>query len=197
MLKRPARIMLHATVVAVLAAALAACGGGGEGSAGAEKTTYTNAQYGFELTYGEPLGQVNLTASGNEEYAVAFADKDGPQVDDLYANGVRVSVDELDQTIKAADVPKLQDELEKVLAEMVEGTSGGKVTSKVTPVEIGGTPGFTLGYQFTQGGEKLTCRLTILIKGNTEFDLTEQTVSGDWDSMQSTLGQVVQSFTTF
>lgn len=186
-------------LVAALAVGLTACGsastGGDGGGSAAEPTTYQNAVYGFELTYKEPLSQVNLEPSGNEAYAVAFADKDGPLVDDQYANGVRVAVSDIGQSVKAADVPKLLPEITKVIEGMVAKTSGGKLTSEVASTEVNGTPGFAVDYQFTQGGETLTCRLTMLISGRNEFDLTEQTVAGDWDALSPDLDAVVQSFT--
>lgn len=190
------RTIILAAAVIVLSAA-AACGSGGGGGDGdsAEKQTYTNAQYGFELTYTDPLSLVTVTPSGNEAYAIAFADKEGPLVDDQYANGIRVAVSELGQTIKAADVPKLKDELTKVLEEMVAGVSGGEMTGEVTAVELNGTPGYTLDYRFTMGGEQLACRLTVLIKGKNEYDITEQTVAADWDALSPNLDQAVQSFT--
>jgi hypothetical protein len=191
------RSIALAALVAALAITLAACGGesGGGESGGGEKTTYSNAQYGFTITYGEPLSLVTLTPAQGEEYAIAFADKDGPLVDDQYANGLRVSVFEMDQVVKAADVPKLQKALEKAIKKMVGGVPGGKLTGEVTPVEINGTPGYSVDYQFTKGGEQLTCRLTILIKGKYEYDLTAQTVAADWDSLSGTLEETVQTFT--
>ena len=186
-----------AAVAAALAITLAACGStsGGSGSGSGEKTTYTNGVYGFTITYGDPLSQVNLTPSGGEKYAIAFADKDGPLVDDQYANGLRVSVHDMGQTIKPADVPKLQDQLTKALTKMIAAITDGKLTGKVTPLELNGTPGFSVDYQFTKGGEQLTCRLTILVKGKYEYDLTEQAVAKDWDSLSGTLDETVQTFT--
>jgi hypothetical protein len=185
-----------AAAAAALALALTACSGsGGSSDAGGEPTTYQNGVYGFEVTYEEPLSQVNIEPSASEKYAVAFADKDGPTVDDLYANGVRVAVSDIGQTIKPEDVPKLQADITKVIEGMVAEAAGGKLTSEVTATTVNGTPGFAVDYQFTQGGETLSCRLTMLISGSNEFDLTEQTVASDWDSLSPTLDAVVQSFT--
>ena len=186
-----------AVVAAALAIMLAACGGGsGSGGSGSgEKTTYTNGVYGFTITYGDPLSQVNLTPSGGEKYAIAFTDKGGPLVADQYANGVRVSVHDMGQTIKPADVPKLQDQLTKALTKMIAAVPEGKMTGKVTPQEINGTPGYFVDYEFAKGGEQLTCRLTILVKGKYEYDLTAQTVAKDWDSLSGTLEETVQTFT--
>jgi len=184
-----------AAMATALALALVACGDSGGGSASPEKTEYTNGQYGFTLTYVEPLSPVTLTPTEGEEYAIAFADKDGPTVDDLLANGLRVSVIKLDQVIKAKDVPKLEEQIAKVLEGMITDLDGGKVLGKVTATELNGTPGYAVDYQFTQGGEQLTCRLTVLIKGEYEYDLTSQAIAADWDSVTGTLEETVQTFT--
>lgn len=191
------RSIALAAVAIALAITVAACGGesGGGKSGGGQKTEYTNAQYGFTLTYGEPLSVVTLTPSGGEEYAIAFADKDGPLVDDQYANGLKVSVIGMDQAIKAKDVPKLQKAIQQAIEKQVAGIPDGKLTGKVTPLELNGTPGYSVDYQFTKGGEQLTCRIYILIKGKNEFDLTTQAVAADWDSLKGTLEETVQTFT--
>ncbi len=188
------------TVTAVAVALIvtgAACGGGsGDGGSGdVERTEYANAQYGFTLTYVEPLSVVTLTPSSEEEYAIAFADKDGPLVDDQYANGLRVAVHAIGRPVKAKDVPKLQADLQQAIEKMIAGIPGGKMIGKVTPLELNGTPGYSVDYQFTRGGEQLTCKLYILIKGENEFDLTTQTVAADWDSLKGTLEETVQTFT--
>jgi len=120
-MKELRRSIALAAVAIALAITVAACGGesGGGKSGGGQKTEYTNAQYGFTLTYGEPLSVVTLTPSGGEEYAIAFGDKDGPLVDDQYANGLRVSVVGMDQAIKAKDVPKLQKAIQQAIEKMV------------------------------------------------------------------------------
>ena len=185
-----------AAVVAALAVALMACGGqsgGGDSGSGA-KTTYTNGQYGFTLTYGEPLSQVNLTPGEGEAYAIAFADKDGSLVDDEYANGLRVVVSEMDQAIKPANVPKLRRGLQQTLESQVAGLPGGKLTGKVAQLELNGTPGFSVDYQFTKGGKQITCRYRILIKGKYEYDLTAQAVTEDWASLKGTMEEAVQTF---
>lgn len=188
----------HITLAAVavaLAIALAACGGqSGGGSGGGEKTTYTNGQYGFTITYGDPLSQVNLTPSGNEVYAIAFADQKGPTVDDLLADGLRVSVNQMKQAVKAKDVPKYQREFQQAIENMVAGVPGGKMTGKVTPIVLNGTPGYSADYTFTKGGEQITCRFYVLVKGKYEYDLTAQAVAADWDSLKGTLDAAIQSF---
>lgn len=196
MIRAFGRTVLLAALVAVLAVTGAACGDSGDESTTPKETTYTNAQYGFEITYGEPLSQVKASPSLDEKYAIAFSDKEGPLIDDQYVNGVRVSVIELGRSVTAADVTKSKDELERVVKRSVAET-GGKLTSQLKTIEINGVPGFTVNYETTQGGEQLTCRLTALFKDKRQYTLNEQAVSSDWASMESTLHQVVLSFKTF
>jgi ABC-type Fe3+-hydroxamate transport system substrate-binding protein len=191
------RSIALAAVAAALAIMLAACGGtsGSDTSAEATKTPYTNAQYGFTITYSEPLSLITLTPSGGEEYTVAFADKDGRSIENEYANGLRVAVYKLDKAVKAADVPKLQDGLQKAIEKMVAAVPDGKMTGTVNPTEINGTPGYYADYQYTKGGEQITCRTYILLKGKYEYDLTTQAVTQDWASLKGTLEETVQTFT--
>ena len=145
--------------------------------------------------YGEPLGVVTITPSEGEEYAIAFADKDGALVDDQYVNGLRMSVLEVGQTLTPADVKKLQKEITGVIEEMVASYPNGKATGPVTAVEVNGTPGYAVDFEYTQGGEQVIARSYIFIKGKLEYHLTSQAVAGDWDSLKGTLEETVQTFT--
>lgn len=137
---------------------------------------------------------VTATPSEGEAYAISFADKDGPVVDDTYANGLRVAVFENGQALKPADVKKLQKEFADVIETMV-ASSGGKTTGPVTAVEVNGTPGYVVDYEFTQGGEQLVGRSYTLIKGKGEYHLSLQAMAGDWDSLKGTLEEAAQTFT--
>ncbi|MEZ5126084.1 MAG: PsbP-related protein [Thermoleophilia bacterium] len=190
--------MFVIALVAMLTVLLAACGSqdsSGTDSGAVETTPYTNAQYGFSLEYSEPYGVVTDSTVSGEEYAIAFADKDGTVINDQYATGVRVSVYELEQAIKAADVPKLETEMSKVLNKMITALPGGKTTSEVKTTKLNGTPGYTVDYVFTEGGEELTSRLYILIKGTNEYHVSAQAASDEWADKQDGLEAIVQTFT--
>lgn len=121
---RNAALVLAAVALAVM---LAACGGGsGSDEASDESTPYTNAAYGFTLSYSDPLGVVTMEPAEGEAYAIAFADKEGTLVDDRYANGLRVSVLEMGKTIKAADVPKYEKTITGAIKKMIDGLPEGK-----------------------------------------------------------------------
>jgi hypothetical protein len=183
-------------VTVALAVMSSACGGESGADEPSGKTTpYTNAAYGFTLSYSDPLGVVTMDPPAGEAYSIAFADKEGTLVNDQYANGLRVSVLEMDQAIKAADVPKLKAEITSVIKEMISDLPEGKTTSEVTAVTINGTPGYVVDYEAALSGEPGTGRLYVLIKGDKEYHLTLQTVAADWEGLEPTLEQTAQTFT--
>jgi len=193
------RMRRHAALLLVafaLAVTLAACGGEpGADEPSGEATPYTNAQYGFTLSYSEPLGVVTMDPPAGEAYSIVFADKEGTLVDDQYANGLRVSVLELDQVIEAADVPKLEKEIAPVIEEMIADLPEGKTTSEVTAVTVNGTPGYVVDYEAAISGEQGLGRLYVLIKGDKEYHLTLQAVAADWEELEPTLEKTAQTFT--
>ncbi len=181
-------------VAAALVVGLAACGGGGDGDSGSEPTTYQNAIYGFELTYNDPLSQTKSTPSGIEKYAVAFADKKGAELNDNYVNGVRVSVSELEASVKPAEVRKMKDDMAKIMGDMVTENDGEQI-GEVEAVEIGGLPGYVIDFTVVEDGEKVRQRMTYLFRKNLLFEFNEQALVGDWDSLEPALVSVTQSFT--
>ncbi len=188
-------------VAAGLIIGLAACGGesgggggGGGSDSGGEPTTYQNAIYGFELTYSDPLRQSKASTTGDEKYAVAFADKKGAEVDDAYVNGVRVAVSEMEHSAKPAQVRKMKAEMTKVMEKMVADNDGEQI-GEVVPAEAGGIPGYRVEFTAETSGVVIHYRVTFLFHGKLLFDFTEQAVVEDWDSLAPTLDAVTQSFT--
>jgi len=192
-LRRGAALVLVTVALAVM---LVACGGESNADEpSAEATPYTNAVYGFTLSYSEPLGVVTMDPPAGEAYSIAFADKEGTLVNDQYANGLRVSVLEMDQAIKAADVPKLKKEIAGVIKQMVADLPEGKSTSEVTAVTLNGTPGYVVDYEAAISGEPVIGRLYVLIKGDKEYHLTLQTVAADWEELEPILEKTARTFT--
>ncbi len=192
-LRRYAALLLAAVALAVMAAA---CGGeSGADEPSGEATPYTNAAYGFTLSYSDPLGVVTMDPPAGEVYSIAFADKEGTLVNDQYANGLRVSVLEIGRVIKAADVPKLEEEMAGVIDEMIADLPEGKTTGEVTAVTINGTPGYVVDFEAAISGEPSLGRLYVLIKGDKEYHLTLQTVAADWEDLEPILEKTAQTFT--
>lgn len=192
-LRRYAALLLAAVALAVMAAA---CGGeSGADEPSGEATPYTNAAYGFTLSYSDPLGVVTMDPPAGEVYSIAFADKEGTLVNDQYANGLRVSVLEIGRVIKAADVPKLEEEMAGVIDEMIADLPEGKTTGEVAAVTINGTPGYVVDFEAAISGEPSLGRLYVLIKGDKEYHLTLQTVAADWEDLEPILEKTAQTFT--
>ena len=192
-MRRSAALLLAAVALAVV---LAACGGeSGADEPSGEATPYTNAAYGFTLSYSEPMGVVTMEPPAGEAYSIAFADKEGTLVDGQYANGLRVSVLEMEQAIEAADVPKLEEEIAGVIEEMIAGLPEGRTTGEVTAVTVNGTPGYVVDYEAAISGERALGRLYVLIKGDKEYRLTLQAVAADWEGLEPTLEETAQTFT--
>lgn len=183
-------------VTAALTVMSAACGGesGPDGSS-AEPTPYTNAAYGFTLSYSDPLSVVTTEPADGEAYAIAFADKEGTLVDDQYANGLRVSVLKLDRAIKAADMPKLKKEIAGVLKEMIARLPDGATRGEVTAITLNGTPAWVVDYKAAIFGEPGLGRLYVLIKGDKEYHLMLQAVAADWEELEPVLEKTAQTFT--
>ncbi len=189
------RIRRHAALLFVAVALAVMVGACGSEPGVGEATPYTNTAYGFTLSYSEPLGVVTMDPPAGEAYAIAFADKEGTLVNDQYANGLRVSVLQMDQVIEAADVPKLEKEIAGVIQEMIADLPQGKTTGEVTAVTLNGTPGYVVDYEAAISGEPGLGRLYVLIKGDKEYHLTLQTVAADWDELEPTLEETAQTFT--
>lgn len=181
---------------------LAACGGGasggaalGDASPSAARTPYTNARYGFTLTYPQALSVVTLTPAAGAEYAIAFADKDGAQIGNEYANGLLVSVFAMARAVTPAEVRGLEEQVSAAIEKENATLSGVTILEGVRPVEVNGALGYVVDFSFTQAGEQLICRRYMLIKGAYEYDLVLQALAADWDSLQGTLEETAQTFT--
>ena len=181
---------------AALAIALAACGGAsGSDETNSEPMLYTNAVHGFTLYYSKPLGVVTMDPPAGEVYSIAFADKKGTLVDDKLANGLRVSVLELDKAMKPADIKKYEEGITQAVKEIVADFPEGKTTGEVSTITLNGTPAFVVDYEATISGEPAVGRLYTVIKGDKEFRLTLQAVKGDWERLEPVMEKAAQSFT--
>lgn len=180
---------------AALAIASAACGGTtGSDESNAEPTLYTNALHGFTLYYGEPLGVVTMDAPAGEVYSIAFADKEGTLVDDKVANGLRVSVLELEKPMKPGDVKKYEEGIAQAVEGIVAGLPEGKATGEVTTLTLNGAPAFVVDYEVSISGEPGVGRLYVVIKGEKEYHLTLQAVTADWEKLEPVMEKAARSF---
>lgn len=188
--------------LAGLSAAAAACSAsistGGSSTPGGSKT-YTNDQYGFSLTYdtvftqGESTGGTE-TGSGSE-FDIAFADTGGAKIGGKYVDCVQVSVYKLARAVKPAEMPKLKTEFKGLVDQMMGSLTGADVTEPLSLAQINGLPGFSFGYAYTEDSVAVTAKTYFLIKGQYEYQVTEQASQENWAELSPLLQAAVDSFT--
>ena len=204
--RRYAGLILLLSGLALFVAACSGSGGtidagssGSSSSSGGGSTTYTNDKYGFTLTHdnqftqGEPVAGTG--AGGSSVLDVVFADKNGAKVSNRYVDAVQVSVYQLSREIKPADVPKLKSELNTIVKQMMASLPTATIVDPLTPVVINDVPGFGLKYTYTEAGTDITAVTFFLIKGKTEFQITAQATSANWDALKAKLEAAAKSFT--
>lgn len=186
--------------------AAGACSGGGDsgdesggGSSGDETTTYTNAEYGFSITYdarfteGEPVSKADT--GGEAVFSIVFADKDGPTVSDRYVDVIQISVYELARAVEPEEVPQLQQEVQGIVDQLMAAAPSAEVVEPLEEAEINGTPGYGFKYVYTEEGTEITAVTFFLFDGQYEYQITGQATSEDWASMSDTLDTAIGTFT--
>ena len=191
------RVAAALAVLAVATLAVAACGeSAGEGAAAAQPVTYRNAEYGFSLTYDPRFTQTAATVTDADvAFSVAFADLDGVAADGRAVDVIEVAVFELPDAVKPADVPRLKPDVDAVAKEMLAPLDGATVTEPLSATKVGGVPGFTLSYTFSEGGTELTAATWFLFKGDRQYQLVTQASSADWTGLEAPFAAAVESFT--
>ena len=195
------RCIAFLLVLTGLALAVAGCSGGGGtiGSSDAGTTTYSNDQYGFSMTYdnqfseGKPVE--GASAGGSPVLDIVFADKDGTVVSDRYVDAIEVLVYELAREVKPAEVPKLKAEVQNVVDELIASASSATIVEPLAEVTVNGVPGFSFKYTYKEGDTELTAVSYFLFKGKYEYEITTQTTSANWATLQGKFEAAVQSFT--
>lgn len=191
-------------ILALLAAglALAACGGSvniGTSPSPTGPQTYSNAQYGFSITY-DPVFEKGTPEAGtgagrSSVLNIAFADPKGTVVGNKYVDGILVSVYTLTRDVKPTEVPKLKPEFQSVVGSLMKGLTAGTVVQKLRLAQINGVPGFRFAYTYTEGTTSIAAITYFLVKGHTEYEVTGQASQQNWTKLSPKLGAAVTSFT--
>ncbi len=202
------RSMALLLLLAGLLLTVGACSGGGGsdsgdqpggGSSGDEMTTYTDAEYGFSITYdarfteGEPVS--SASTGGEAVFSIVFADKDGPTISDRYVNVIQISVYELTRAVEPEEVPQLEQEVQGIVDQLMGSAPAAEVVEPLQEAEINGTPGYGFKYVYTEEGTENTAVTYFLINGQYEFQITAQATSAEWESISGTLDAAVGTFT--
>jgi hypothetical protein len=197
------KILTVALALAALAVTATACSGSGGSSGGSSpgggSETYANDDYGFSLTYDTMFTQG--TQSGGSEtgagsvFDIAFVDTNGTKIGGKYVDGILVSVYELSRELKASEVPGLREEVDGVVAQMMDSLDSATVTVPLADTTVNGVPGFKLSYTFVQEGTEVTATTYFLFSGKDEYELTGQAGTQKWNELSPALDAAIQSFT--
>jgi hypothetical protein len=191
-----------ALVVTGLTLTTAGCGQGNGAPADDAVTTptrtYTNDRYGFtitvdsELRQGEPTAQTS--AGGEAVLSVVFADEHGPTISGRYVNAIQVSVYELARSLEPAEVPQLRQEVESIVDQLMSSVPSADVVEPLREAEIDGVPGFRFTYTYEEAERRLTAVTFFLFKGRTEYQITTQAASDDWEAVGAKMAAAAESF---
>jgi hypothetical protein len=204
--ERLAPLVLVVAVLSLLG--LAGCGSSGRlpAQAAASPTASTlriltvkDSKYDFRMAY--PAGWVgtryqNPTPGGSEgalQYVVAYADPKGAQAGGSYLDSEQVAVyqlarsmspDELD--IKTAN-RLIYDVILKDIASLSPRTN-------LKPVMVAGVPAWQVGYEYEVGGEVVSARSALMVRGERAYWLTGQAGTYTWRTVAPTLDACVRYF---
>jgi hypothetical protein len=201
-MRRWRRYVALALLATGLALTTTGCGRGAGAPAGDPVTTstrtYTNDRYGFSITVdsefrrGEPTAQTS--AGGDAVLSVIFADQHGPTISGRYVNAIQVSVYELARSLEPAEVPQLQQEVQGIVDQLMSSVPSADVVEPLREAEIDGVPGFRFTYTYEQEARRLTAVTFFLFKGRTEYQVTTQAASDDWEAVKARMAAAAESF---
>lgn len=196
---RTIAVLLALAGLSVAAAACSASISSGSSSTPGGSKTYTNDKYGFSLTYdtvftqGESTGGTE-TGSGSD-FDIAFADTGGAKIGGKYVDCLQVSVYKLARAVKPAEIPKLRTEFKGLVDQMMGRLSGAGVTEPLRLAQINSLPGFSFGYAYTEDSVAVTAKTYFLLKGQWEYQVTEQASQDNWTGLSPQLQAAADSFT--
>ncbi len=199
---------------AALAIGLAGCSSSAEVSVGdsptasasaeqsvpANATTYTSDKYGFSFQYAPPFEQkddISMDAESGASSAdsVAVFDTEGTQVGGQYRDAFVVNTYQLTTEITDENLDQVQTELEQTVIPQLEQSSEEMQISELTPTTVAGLSGFEADATFTVEDTPMTSKIWFLFDGDLEYQLLTQSATEEWEGLQPTFDQMVNSFT--
>jgi len=204
----PLSIVVPATILALvmvmMAATLVACGSSGDSSgtttAGdVETKTYTDSDYGYSFDYPETWkvedsATSDVTAGGTATGNVGVYNPEGTVVDKTYLDLMMVTVYKLNGVVDDSVIPQLKGEIESVLASLESQDSSMKVEEALAETTVAGMKGYKVTYSFTKKDTPTTSTLYFLFNGDTEYQLTTQASTANWEADQPIFDAMIASF---
>ena len=110
-------------------------------------------------------------------------------------NLAQVSVYKLAVTVDKTMMDAIKAEIERLLADLESQDSSWQRLEELTEVQVGDLPGYKTGYEFSYEGTPTKTTFYFLFSGDTQYQLTFQAVSKDWNKYQDKFKLVLESFT--
>ena len=198
-IRKTIALLLALAGLSVAAAACSASVSTGDLSTPGGSKTYSNDQYGFSITYdtmfvqGESTG--GTSGGSGSLFDIAFADPGGAKIGGKLVDGLQVSVYKLSRAVKPGEVAGLKTEFQGLVSQLLGSLGGAKTTKPLSLTQINGVPGYTCAYAYTEDSVNVTATTYFLIKGQSEYQVTEQASRDNWAKLSPQLQAAVDSFT--
>lgn len=158
-----------------------------------------DVDYGFRMAY--PAGWVGTryanpspsAQDGTLLYVVAYADPEGAQADGSYLDSMQVAVYALDRPMAPDDLT-LESASTLIYRVILKDMTSMSPRSNVELVKVGGVPAWQVGYEYEVGGEVVSARSALVVKGKRAYWLTAQAGTYTWRTVAPTLDTCVRFF---
>jgi hypothetical protein len=177
--------------IVLMGTLLAACG--------SSVKTYTDAAYGYGLSYPggwkvQSGGTSDATAGGSAAGTVGIYNPKGTIVDDIYVDLAMVMVYKLNFTVDDPWSSDIQTELEGLLTQLEGQATDMKVEQTLAQTTVAGLKGYAVTYTFTKGSTPTRSTLYFLFSGSVEYEITQQAAVTKWDETKPALESILVSF---
>ncbi len=191
-----------ALLLLAVAFAVGACGfdfnlSCGDNGSGVE--TYTDPTYGYSFEYPDDWelqesDTAEVTSGSASESSVGVFDPDGAVVDDSYVDLAQISIYELDVTVDESKIAAIKPEVEALLADLQAQDPTWQVVELLSDTEVAGLSGFKTTYTFLMNETPATCQFYFLFTGNTQYQITLQAATENWEAEQTAFDAILASF---
>jgi hypothetical protein len=159
----------------------------------------TDHKYGFQMAY--PAGWVgtryaNPSPGGPEgtlQYLVAYADPKGARAGGSYIDSEQIAVYALGRPIKPNGLT-LESASRLIYKVILKPMANMSPRTNVEPVKVAGYPAWQVGYEYEVGGQVVSARSALMVKGDRAYWLTAQAGTYSYQTVAPTLDTCVRYF---
>jgi hypothetical protein len=201
-----ATVVLAVVLASMLTAvAVAGCGSSSSSTTATsaagpgETKTYTDPDYGYSFAYPaswqiHQQTKVDVSAGAAAAGGVGVFDPAGAKAGSTYIDLMLVSVYKLTLTVDDSNLTQLQTEIEAVLKSVESQDASMKVQDALSQTTAAGMNGYEATYTFDKDGTPCTTTLYFLFDGKTEYQLSTQAATENWEADQPIFDAMIASF---